>query len=192
MDYTTLSLADVTKELRAVANDAQATFGSLDGRQLNWKPDATRWSIAQCFQHLLVGDRLMFEGAEHALRNPPRTLWQRIPRLPGLWGRMLIRSQAPDAARKYRAPMKARPTSSEIPEDVVQRFVAQHRTAAEWTQALSEGDAARGIMVSPFISVVTYSVLDGCRLIVAHDRRHFEQARRVLASAEFPSAADKR
>ena len=39
-------------------------------------------------------------------------------------------------------------------------------------------------MVSPFVSFITYSVLDGCRLIVTHERRHFEQARRVAGSRD--------
>ncbi len=54
-------------------------------------------------------------------------------------------------------------------------------------QALDGRDARRIIMVSPFVSFITYSVLDGCRLIVAHERRHFEQARRVTREPEFPS-----
>jgi hypothetical protein len=29
-------------------------------------------------------------------------------------------------------------------------------------------------------------VLDGCRLIVTHERRHFEQARRVTREPRFP------
>jgi hypothetical protein len=41
-------------------------------------------------------------------------------------------------------------------------------------------------MVSPFVRFITYSVLDGCRLMAAHDRRHFEQARRVTEAAGFP------
>jgi hypothetical protein len=43
-------------------------------------------------------------------------------------------------------------------------------------------------MTSPFIRIVTYSVLDGWRLMVSHDRRHLEQARRVTESPEFPKA----
>ena len=41
-------------------------------------------------------------------------------------------------------------------------------------------------MTSPFIKVVTYSVLDGWRLVFAHERRHFEQARAVSLSPGFP------
>jgi hypothetical protein len=37
-----------------------------------------------------------------------------------------------------------------------------------------------------FITLVTYSALDGWRLIVAHDQRHLEQARRVTQSPGFP------
>jgi hypothetical protein len=39
------------------------------------------------------------------------------------------------------------------------------------------------------MKVVTYSVLDGLRLLVAHDRRHFEQARRVMQSPDFAAEA---
>jgi hypothetical protein len=42
-------------------------------------------------------------------------------------------------------------------------------------------------MTSPFIKIITYSVLDGYRLMLAHDRRHFEQARRVMLSRGFPA-----
>ena len=54
-------------------------------------------------------------------------------------------------------------------------------------RALAGRDVARIIMVSPFVSFITYSVLDGCRLIVTHERRHFEQARRVTQAPGFPS-----
>ena len=188
MDYTTLSLADVKTGLDDLAQETQATFGGFDVQQLNWRPDATRWSVAQCFEHLLTANRLMFQAAEAALNNAgSRTLWQRLPVLPGVLGRMLIRSQAPSASRKFTAPPKAQPSTSDIAADIIQRFVEQHHDAVARVQALDERDAARAIMTSPFISVVTYSVLDGWRLILAHDRRHFEQARRTTLSAGFPS-----
>ncbi len=188
MDYTTLSLADVKTGLDDLAQETQATFGGFDVQQLNWRPDATRWSVAQCFEHLLTANRLMFQAAEAALNNAgSRTLWQRLPVLPGVLGRMLIRSQAPSASRKFTAPPKAQPSTSDIAADIIQRFVEQHHDAVARVQALDERDAARAIMTSPFISVVTYSVLDGWRLILAHDRRHFEQARRTTLSAAFPS-----
>ena len=101
---------------------------------------------------------------------------------------MLIRSQAPGSARKFRAPSKAQPATSDIAGDIIQRFVEQHRDLVTWLQALDERYADRAIMTSPFLKVITYSVGDGCRLLLAHDRRHFEQARHVTFSPGFPSA----
>ena len=187
MDYTTLSLVDVRAGLDDVARDTERTFGGLDPRQLNWRPDATRWSVAQCFEHLVTANRLMVRAPQEALDDTrPRTVWQRLPGLPGFWGRMLVRSQSPESARKYKASHKAQPATSGVGADIIARFIAQHRDATAMLQPLDEQRAAHAIMTSPFIGVITYSVLDGWRLIFAHDRRHVEQARRVMSSQDFP------
>ena len=189
MDYARLSLADVRSGLEEVARETHATFGGLDARQLNWRPAEDRWSIAQCFDHLLTANRQMFQAAEDALDGTtPRTVVQRLPVLPGVMGRALIRSQAPPPTRKFTAPPQARPASSDIAAGVIQAFVEQQHDALTRLRALDERQAAQVIMVSPFIKVVVYSVLDGWRLIFAHERRHFEQARVVASSAAFPKA----
>ncbi|HTL04813.1 MAG TPA: DinB family protein [Gemmatimonadales bacterium] len=186
MDYTSLGLAELTAGLTAIAREAQERFGGLDARRLNWRPSAARWSVAQCFEHLLIANRLVMRQAEAALDPArPRTLWQRMPLLPGVLGRMLIRSQAPGGARKYQSPPPARPASSDIPADIIPQFVAQHQELVTRLAGLDEAQAARTIMASPFLGVITYSVLDGYRLLLAHDRRHFEQARQVTLSPEF-------
>lgn len=188
MDYTTLSLAEVGSGLDDMARETQATFGKLDVRQLNWRPDVAQWSVAQCFEHLLTANRLMFGAAKAALNHAqPRTLWQRLPLVPGVLGGMLIRSQAPSGARKFTASPKAQPGTSDIAATVIPRVVEQHREAVAWIETIDEQEAARAIMTSPFVRVITYRVLDGCRLVVAHGRRHFEQARRVTWSPGFPN-----
>jgi hypothetical protein len=188
MDYATLSLADVRAGLDAISRETQTTFGGLDARQLNWRPDTTRWSVAQCFEHLLLANRLMVQAAEAALNGTaPRTIWRRLPVLPGILGRMLVRSQAPTTTRQFKASPEAQPAASDIAPDIIRRFLEQHRDALARVQVLDERDAARTIMTSPFIRVITYSVLDGWRLMFAHDRRHFEQARRVTQSQGFPN-----
>ena len=187
MDYTKLSLVDVATGLENVARDTQQTFGAYNAQQLNWKPDASRWSVAQCFDHLLSANRQVVAKVDEALDAAhARTIWQRLPILPGVWGPMLVRSQAPESTRRFTAVPQAQPSSSNIAVDVIPRFIDQHRDAIARLRALDERAAARAIMTSPFVSVVTYSVLDGWRLVFAHDRRHFEQARRVTQSPGFP------
>jgi len=188
--YTTLSLADVEAEFSAIALDTESVFGRLDERQLNWRPAAARWSVAQCFDHLLNANREMFHAMDAATdRSHPPPVWQRLPVLPRVFGRVMIRSQMPEAERKFTAPRKARPASSAIDPRIIERFVAHQHEAAGRVRSLHERDLAPIIMVSPFVSFITYSVLDGCRLIVTHERRHFEQARRVTQEPGFPPSA---
>jgi hypothetical protein len=187
MDYTTLSFAQVQAGLDAVAADTQSTFGALDARQLNWRPDATRWSVAQCFEHLLAANGLMADAARAALSGTPRTVWQRLPVLPGFFGRMLVRSQAPQSTRKFTASPLATPAASDIAPDILQRFITQDNEIVRWLRGVDERRAAGVVMTSPFVSFIVYSVLDGARLVLAHDHRHIEQARRVVQSPGFPS-----
>jgi hypothetical protein len=184
-DYSRLSLAGVSSGLQDVAHQTQTTFGPLNARQLNWRPDGTRWSVAQCVEHLLTSGSQIRQAAEDALSGGrSRTIWQRLPILPRVAGRLLIRSLAPEATRKLAAPAAAQP-AGDISADVIRRFVEQHGQLVQWVNALDEEHAARVIMTSPYVDFVTYSVLDACRILIAHDRRHFEQARQVMASPGF-------
>jgi hypothetical protein len=187
IDYTVLSLLQLSTELEAIARDTRTTFGALSPQQLNWRPDATRWSVAQCFDHLIRSNDLMFSAADAALsQKGSGTLWERLPILPRLVGRMMVRSQQPDSTRRFKAFAVAQPATSDIQGDVIERFVEQQHEALSRMPSAAEPDAGRKIMTSPFVKVVTYSVLDGWRLLVAHERRHFEQARRVMQAPGFP------
>ena len=184
--FTTLSPDQLADEFSTIARDAATAFGRLDATQLNWQPHAASWSIAQCFDHLLKADDQMLQAIGRALdRGATRTVWQRLPLWPRLFGWMLITSQAPGGKQRYKAPASAQPASSHIAPDALERFIAcQHRQIAE-LRRVSTANAQR-VMVSPFVAQITYSVLDGYRLIAAHQRRHFEQAARVMAHPEFP------
>jgi len=188
VDYTRLSLTEVRSQLAVLASEAQDAFGMFDSQQLNWRPHETRWSVGQCFAHLLQANQLMFKAIDSALDPAHRqTIWHRMPIVPGLCGRLMIRSQAPDARRKYSAPRAAQPATSAIAPDVIERFVAQHHDAARRLEPLDERRASATVMTSPFVRIVVYSVLDGWRLVIAHDWRHVEQARHVTLTSSFPT-----
>ncbi|MGE3275106.1 MAG: DinB family protein [Vicinamibacterales bacterium] len=186
MDYTTLSLTDVSRELAAAARDAAQAFGTMDARQLNWRPPDGGWSIGQCIEHLLRSNEIMLASADAAMApHAPRGFWQRLPLWPGLLGPFLVKAMSPQATRKAKTTPRAEPPS-EVPADVVARFATQQHGLAARAEATDPVAAAACIMVSPFMGIVTYSVLDGWRLMAAHNHRHLEQARRVAATPGFP------
>lgn len=184
--YTALSPADIAAQFSAIARETAADFGHLNASQLNWQPDAGSWSVAQCFDHLLKMNGGMMRAIEDALDSrAARTVWQRLPLWPRLFGRLLVSSQAPGGKQKYKAPPAGVPAASDIPADVVERFMAWQGTGIAAVRSLGADDAEQ-VIVSPFVAQITYSVLDAYRLIAAHQRRHFEQAKRVAAHPQFP------
>ena len=64
---------------------------------------------------------------------------------------MLIKSQMPEAKRKFTAPRQGRPGVERDRPRIIERFVAHQDEAAARVRALDGRDAARIIMVSPFV-----------------------------------------
>lgn len=186
VDYTSFTIADIQREFEAIAREAHDGFGGFDEQQLNWKPDARRWSVAQCLDHLLTIDRQMFDAMDAAMDpSRRRTLVQRVPVLPGFFGRTMVRSLGPQVTRKFSAPKRTAPSTSAIDPAIVGTFIYHQAESARRVAGFGAKDAERVIMRSPF-APIPYSVLDACRIVCAHERRHFEQAKRVVAEAMFP------
>lgn len=186
-DFTVMSLHDVAADFEAVATDVRTVFGQLDAHQINWRPSGSAWSVAQCFDHLLTINQQMQRAMDAALDPAvPRTMWQRLPLLPAMLGRVMVKSLSPQATRKLPAPATAAPSLSTIDADVIGRFAESQAAAAVRVRVLDGTGRAATVMVSPFAAWVTYSLLDAWRLTAAHQRRHFEQARRVTQMPGFP------
>ncbi|MGH9768602.1 MAG: DinB family protein [Blastocatellia bacterium] len=187
MDYQNLTLPQIFDEAEAIAGDAKTLFGHLNTRQLNWKPDADSWSVAQCLEHLISINREYYPVFDRILKDEyPKTLLQRMPFLPAMFGRMMVKILSPNSHQKFKAPAAARPSSSSIDPQIVDRFISGQRETLAKMRSLEGNDPSKIIITSPFASVVVYSLLDTFRLIVAHERRHFAQAQRVMETDGFP------
>src|SRR5437588_10142924 len=180
-------LRSLLEDMKAVADDAQKVFGGLTPAQLNWKPSAEQWSVGQCFEHLIKTNRGLFPTLEASARGERRSgLWERVSPLSGFFGRLVLRSLA--SKRKFPAPSALKPSSSDVDAGVIEQFVGHQGELAGLVRA-NEGTDLKGTIVTSAISpFVTYSMLDACRIVVAHERRHFAQARRVTENEGFPNS----
>ncbi|HEX6213697.1 MAG TPA: DinB family protein [Vicinamibacterales bacterium] len=178
-------LIDVARKVPA---EVRAEFGALRTDQLNWKPAADKWSVGQCFDHLLTSNREYFPIFDRVLQGQKtsNTIWESLPGLPRFWGQMLIKSVSPDAARKQKAPKIFAPATSAVDAGIIPRFIDQQERVISYLNTITAVDADRIIITSPVARVITYSLLDACRVIVAHEQRHILQARRVTQLPKFP------
>lgn len=114
------------------------------------------------------------------------TLWENIPLLPRLYGKLLIKYLSPQSTRKLKAPEVFKPASSSIDADIIGRFIELQKQMMLLMKRTEGFNLSRIKITSPALRFVTYSLIDGYEIIVVHEKRHVQQAERVLGADGFP------
>ena len=179
-------LAGLIEQLRAATNEAREAFGALTAEQLNWKPSSSEWSVGQCVEHLMKTNGSYFTTLEEVARGSRKsTVWERFSPLSPFWGEFLVKALEPTGKRKLKTTRKFQPPS-DVAADVVEKFAAQQGQLEKLMEGTGVVNLRKVVITSPFNPMVTYRLFDAYRGLVAHERRHLAQARRVLESENFP------
>lgn len=182
-------LPQLIDELCAISKDARNTFCDLTAEQLNWKPAANEWSVAQCLEHLIATNSDYLPVVQKIARGEYKpTLKNRLPLLPRLFGFMVLKVVQPQTKRKFKAGVAYQPSSSTIEGDIIARFETHNKELVEHMKSTEKLNLRRIIITSPIASFATYSLFDGYRIVVAHEQRHLAQAKRVTEREGFPKS----
>ena len=174
-------------EAHAIAKDAQKNFGHLSKDQLNWKPNADQWSVAQCFEHLIVINSSYFPRMEKIANGEYKpSLQERLPLLPRFFGSMIHKAVKPQAKRKFKADARFQPANSAIGGDIIAKFKAHQEDVIDYMKKTKRLNLKKVVITSPVASFATYSLLDAYKILVSHERRHMAQASRVMDTNGFP------
>ncbi|HYE71815.1 MAG TPA: hypothetical protein VEF04_00735, partial [Blastocatellia bacterium] len=69
---------------------------------------------------------------------------------------------------------------------IIESFLDQQQQLFSLIRAAGKLPLQVIIITSPVLGIVTYSALDAVRIITAHERRHFLQAKRVTEESAYP------
>ncbi len=186
-DIEQADLPTLISEAMSVSAEFARRFGTLSVTQLNWRPNAQEWSIGYCLEHVITANAGFFNPINRILDGTKSvSLWERLPLLPALLGKLLIRSLVPGAKGFVPAPKVFLPSSTDVAADVVERFAAQQRELISLMERCRGLDSATIIVTSPAAPFVTYSLLDAFRIIVVHLQHHLHQTSKLLSLPEFP------
>ena len=166
---------------------AQALFVQLSAAQLNFRPAPDKWSIGLCLEHLMVTDAT-YSGTFSAILDGTYrpSVWGRISPFSGYLGKMLVRETGAEVKRPAQSPPAFRPSeSSNLPADMVQRFVAHGTELNGVLDRLSRTDTSV-IIASPALGLITYPLSDCIEILSRHTERHVRQAERVMSAQGFP------
>jgi hypothetical protein len=174
------------EEMTELQKGVEARFHGLSERELNWKPSEEKWSIAQCFEHLITSDRLYFptfDAALHGTYTP--TLWQKTPLVPNLIGRVLLNNLGRIPTRQLKAPALFEPSSSSISVAIFPQFLAHQTQLQKYVECAASLDTPRIIVASPVSPLAILSLYDALQVLVNHQYRHVRQAEQVRSAVNF-------
>jgi len=181
-------LQAVMTEGQKNSETARAIAANLDEAQLNWKPAADRWSIAQCLEHLSVATKGFEQYFDAVLaKGRGRVAATDTPSYkPSLMGGWLAKQVSPEGARKLSAPKIFRPAESSNIQGALELFLNGQDQFLDFVRQAAGIDYNKTRLRSPVTPLVRYSLGDAFVITVLHGQRHLQQARRVREMAEFP------
>lgn len=177
------TLPDLLTALNAVTATAEAQFGNLTAEQLNFKPSADNWSIAQCLDHLIVTNETYYPQFNEVIAGKHKnSFYQSIKLISNFFGKSMVRDLGPDKRKTFKNPGMFTPAQGNLPADVLQKYIAHQQVISAYFEKLSKQDIVNTVIYSPAAKIITYNLIDVMNIIVVHSQRHLQQATDVKAA----------
>lgn len=164
----------------AIKRDGAALVVGLTEAQFNWHPAPQSWSIAQCLDHLNFGvlktlpafDQSIADGRARRKTStgPFRYSW---------FSRLVVASMEPPPKFRMKTPLKKPAEGTFRLADVVPEFSRVRDELAARIQSADGLDLVRVRITSPVNRLLRMPLGAYFEFILAHDRRHLWQARKV-------------
>lgn len=170
-------------KIDAITLDFSNAFGKLSTAQLNWKPNAQTWSIAQNTHHLIViGESYhpTFEALKNGTYKAP--FIAKLGFMVSFLGNTVLGAVQPDRKKRMKTFPIWEPSTSDISGDILEKFKLYYQEALKTNiEDLSEL-AKQGVVISsPANKNIVYKLETAFEIIITHEQRHFEQAKEILA-----------
>lgn len=158
-------------------------YQGLDSDVFNWKPEPSKWSVAQCIDHLNATNRSYLPALEAVARQPDYRNPTGIPMLSRFAGQYLVSSMNPDKAKKTKmpAPKAFQPAQSALPFSVIEEFAQLNEQLKTLVTELGKLDGHNTIVASPAAWFIHFRLEGLLDLIAWHGNRHLAQADGVIA-----------
>jgi hypothetical protein len=168
-------------ELDKISFDVKESFGGLDKETLYQKPDKAIWSIAENLEHMIKVNSSYFPIFQKLkIGTFQGAFISKIGFFSKLFGDMIYKSVSDGGKKKIKTFGLWEPKTEDIQTDIVEKFLFHQEELKGWINAMEHFIEKGTIIHSPANSLIVYSLPQALDIIVAHEKRHLDQARRNL------------
>lgn len=177
---------DWIKDLDHISKEVNEKFGALSKEQLFAQPDPKRWSIAQNLQHLIQVNESYFPIFNRLDKGDlPQSFIGKIPFFRNLIGNMIYQSVSDGGKKKVKTFPLWEPSILEKEENILGKFLKQQEALKQWIDRLQPFIEKEAVIHSPANKLIVYTLPKALDIIVAHERRHLDQALNVKSILVF-------
>ena len=151
----------------------------LSAAQLNFKTDSTRWSVAQCVEHIALAEGLFSMIVQTSLQSPADPSKRDSIK----YTDQQVINFLTDRSKKFQAPEMLKPDGKlNSYQAALDSFVARRNRNINFIKT-TQADLRDHYWVNPFGIIDDYETV---LFMAAHSRRHTLQLEEVKASPGFP------
>ena len=169
-----------SKDLDAITNSFKSEFAALTADEINWKPNAQQWSVAQCIHHLILVNESYFPILDQ-VRNKtyytPR--YGKFGFITKFFGKIVLDAVQPDRRKKMKTFSIWEPAISLVRGDIIVQFEKHQLELKHLITSSEDLLEKRTVISSPANRMIVYKLETAFDIMVAHEKRHLEQAREI-------------
>ena len=151
---------------------------SLTDQQWSFKPGPDRWSVAECAEHIVLAEAMLFETATESLTGPSDEKWDAT-----LGKTEMLRRALPNRSTKVDAPVAIRPQHGMTRQQLMARFKEQRARVLAYVQE-TEAPLKSHTAANPFFGPL--NAHQWLLYIPLHHLRHNLQIAEVKTSPSYP------
>jgi hypothetical protein len=174
--------AFLVSQLTSSRNAMLAKIHKLSQAQWTFKPAPDKWSIAECAEHLILAEDLIFNEAQKTLHTPVATrLDIATPE-----GDRQVLAQIEDRSKKAKAPAVLQPSEKfATPESATKEFMRRRNNTIDYVKHTHDPVRAH---VGDGPSQNTRDVYQFLLELAGHTVRHTTQIEEIKSASGFPGS----
>ncbi len=186
MKNSTELLQKFLSEAPLLIDTATKQYISLKENQINWKPSEKKWSVGECIDHLVV---------THKLYNSKIKELQPLAEVSGegsfkfkhtFSGRMILKYVDPNSTTRAKTFKVFKPSMRQINTNIIRSFCEEVETMISFAEKLRGVDITKIKISSPVTKLLRMNVGDVLLINLYHDKRHINQAEKIINETNFP------
>lgn len=156
-------------------------FEELSVEELNRRPNGDTWSIAENIQHLISVNESYYPVVAALKEGKYKVPFTgKIGFFVNFMGNALLKSVEPSRRKKMKTFLVWEPQKANVDADILETFTRHH---ADLKRLISDSEAllqAHKVISSPANRNIVCTLEKAFDIIVAHEERHFNQAKEAM------------